>query len=375
MATDQAIKIDGAPYTAHNGDRAWSFAQSDSGFRFEVRSGDRWDQDSGHKERSEIRGETLYADGDTITVNYTVTVEAGPANTSDWTLLSQFHADDDYTSPPFALELIGERMAIVVRYRLPGDDAETKLELFVDSKDIVRGQAYDIEIAVNFDLDGGGFLDVWRDGQQIVDYDGPIGYGYGVYWKHGIYREESSETLAVVYKDFAIASDGGVTVVGSAAADTIDPYTSPDGQPLVTGHGDVIRGAGGSDLAQAGGGDDRMIMGGGNDRAYGGAGNDFLNGGKGNDRLFGDDGDDLLKGGKGKDTFAFAPGFGADTIRDFDIGRDKIQFDDGVFSGFAEMMSSAWEENGGVMIAAGEDTLFLDGVRLKQLDSADVLFV
>ena len=65
---------------------------------------------------------------------------------------------------------------------------------------------------------------------------------------------------------------------------------------------------------------------------------------------------------KGKDAFVFATGFGSDTIRDFDVGRDRLEFDDGVFAGFAEMMSAAWEEDGGVMIAAGEDSLFLAGV-------------
>ena len=287
-------------YTAQNGDRPWSIATPAADtIRFEVRSGDQWFQDPGHRERSEIRGETVYADGNTINVNYNFMIEAGAANTADWAVLGQFHADDNYTSPPFAVELIGERMAIVIRYRLPGDDADTKLELYVDSKDIERGHYYDIEIAVNFDLDGKGFLDVSRDGEQIVDYDGPIGYGYGVYWKHGIYREEFGRDSRRPYKDFSLASDGGVTIVGSSAADTIDLDTSPDGQPLVTDHSDLIRGAGGSDLARAEGGDDILVMGRGNDRLFGGFGNDVLNGGKGNDRLVGDVGDDVLKGAKG----------------------------------------------------------------------------
>jgi Ca2+-binding RTX toxin-like protein len=358
MATVEGITIDGDTYTAQNCDRPWSIATAAADtIRFEVRSGDQWLQDPGQKERSEIRGERVYADGDTIDVNYSFMIENGTANTADWAVLGQFHADDNYMSPPFAVELIGERMAIVIRYRLPGDDADTKLELYVDTKDIERGHYYDIEIAVNFDLDGKGLLDVFRDGEQIVDYAGPIGYGYGVYWKHGIYREESDETLVVSYKEFSLASDGGVTIVGSRAADTIDLDTSPDGQPLVTDHGDLIRGAGGSDLARAEGGDDILIM------------------GRGNDRLVGDVGDDVLKGGKGHDTFVFAPGFGLDTIKDFDISRDRIEFGSGIFDGFAEMMSAAWEQDGGVVIAAGEDSVFLAGVALDQLKSADVLLV
>jgi hypothetical protein len=44
---------------------------------------------------------------------------------------------------------------------------------------------------------------------QIVDYSGPIGYGYDVYWKMGIYRAEATETLAADYSGFFI-TDGAL---------------------------------------------------------------------------------------------------------------------------------------------------------------------
>ena len=87
-------------------------------------------------------------------------------------------------------------MALVVRYMLPGDDTETTVVVYRDDSNLERGRYYDIDITVNFGVTGDSFLKVARDGKEIVNYDGPIGYGYGVYWKHGIYRAESGEMQA-----------------------------------------------------------------------------------------------------------------------------------------------------------------------------------
>ena len=49
------------------------------------------------------------------------------------------------------------------------------------------------------------------------------------------------------------------------------------------------------------------------------SGSDTLLGNNGNDTLIGGAGNDCLTGGKGDDNFVFAPGFGRDTISDFDF--------------------------------------------------------
>ena len=82
----------------------------------------------------------------------------------------------------------------------------------------------------------------------------------------------------------------------------------------------------------------------------------------------------MLKGGKGKDTFAFAGGFGDDIIKGFRPGTDKIAFDDAVFANFAAVRSAATEQDGGLMIDAGDASLFLAGVRMNQIDAGDFLF-
>jgi hypothetical protein len=100
----------------------------------------------------------------------------------------------------------------------------------------------------------------------------------------------------------------------------------------VTGHGtDTILNV---EHVSSGSGNDRLtgnaqgnslIAGDGNDTLSGGDGNDALYGGNGNDLLSGGFGNDALFGGTGADTFFFGPGFGADTVRDFDAA-DVLDF-------------------------------------------------
>ena len=382
MPSGGRIHIDGVDYLIQNAGKPWSFATPDADtVRFEVRPGDRWQDDPNTRERSELSGgDAVYAAGSTLTVSYDFMIEPGAANTAQWVVAGQFHANDDWSPPPFAVELLGEKMTIVIRYVLPGEDDPTRLVVYEDDSNFKRGHYYNIDITVKFGVNGKGFLDVTRDGTQIVDYDGPIGYGDGVYWKYGIYREDSGEVLAANFKNFSLKSsgshtpEGGVKIIGTKAADLIDSDTSPNGQPTVTEYGDIIRGIGGSDQAFASGGNDKLIMGRGDDLIDGGLGNDLLKGGKGNDRLVGGSGDDLLKGGKGNDTFSFANGFGDDTIKGFRPGKDKIAFDDNVFANFADLRSAAAEHDGGLTIDAGDSSVFLSGIRMNQIDDSEFLF-
>ena len=315
MAKLSSLLLDGANYLAQNGQYSWSLNVDAGGsVRFEVRSGDQWSYDPDSKERSELSGETVHAPATSITVSYSFMIEGGADNTADWMVLGQFHADDLTTSPPFAVEMIGEKMAIAVRYMLPGDDTATKMYAYIDEQDIQRDRYYEITIAVKFDNGDAGHLAVWRDGVEIVDYDGPIGYGTGVYWKYGIYRAESDESLAVDYRDFSLTADQGAIVLGTNASDRFDDTSTPQGQPGLTDHGDQIRAYGGRDVVHAGTGDDLLITGAGRDRVVANAGKDVVITGRGADHLLGGEGDDVLIGGRGRDTFRFSDDFGNDIV-------------------------------------------------------------
>ena len=67
-----------------------------------------------------------------------------------------------------------------------------------------------------------------------------------------------------------------------------------------------------------GSGNDNLRGSGVDNRLEGGAGDDFLYGSGGNDILIGGTGDDTLIGSGHDDVFVFGPGFGRDTVVDFD---------------------------------------------------------
>ena len=64
-----------------------------------------------------------------------------------------------------------------------------------------------MKVQVSFDPGGGGSLEVWRDGFQIVKYQGAIGFtGAAYYWKEGIYRAPAAETITVDYRNLHVTS-------------------------------------------------------------------------------------------------------------------------------------------------------------------------
>jgi hypothetical protein len=190
--------------------RSWSMSSPDDHtLRFEVRAGDRPSFDTTLVERSMASENAITPQDTTINVSYQFLLEPGATNTAAWLVTAQLHNDDRAlgyaTSPPFAVEMNGERMQIGIRY-LNADGSITHTYLYADTNNIQRGQYYDMQIQVRFDNTGNGFLIVWRDGIEIVNYHGPLGYGTGTYWTEGIYRADAPETIAADYQNLVITT-------------------------------------------------------------------------------------------------------------------------------------------------------------------------
>ena len=146
------------------------------------------------------------------------------------------------------------------------------------------------------------------------------------------------------YLQKAEAGKGAVTL-GTEKGDAIDakrgsPTFGLSGIDIIrgTGHSDLIFGNGDADTLRGNGGPDILIGGAGDNTLYGGAGNDLLVGegdtdlligGKGNDTLIGGAYLDRLSGGAGRDVFVISNNSLEahplpDTVRDFEIGKDRI---------------------------------------------------
>ena len=109
------------------------------------------------------------------------------------------------------------------------------LTLWTDPNPIQTGVYNDINVQANFSNSGGGYLQVSINGNQVVNYQGPLGYGQGTYWEYGIYRSTATETAAVDYRNMTLVTGsqatgwtgvGGTTSSGSTTQPTT-PTTSP----------------------------------------------------------------------------------------------------------------------------------------------------
>ncbi|HEY8380524.1 MAG TPA: hypothetical protein VIL09_00090, partial [Microvirga sp.] len=148
---------------------------------------------------------------------------------------------------------------------------------------------------------GQGVLKVWRDGAELVSYAGPLGYNdqIGPYWKNGIYREASPETMAAQYRDLTVTPGKLPPVVAAAPTKTL---VGTDG----------------------------------NDRLTGSKGKDVIVGQAGDDVLNGRNLRDVLKGGEGQDAFVFNTLLGrtnVDRIVDFQRAEDRIHIENKVYKG------------------------------------------
>ena len=259
--TDQwsnPISIDGSPFYVENanvnGNAPWAITQTNpQTLRFVLDPGDYWADNDSH--RTEVADATIYAPTATITTSYQFMVEPGPTN-NYWTVLGQFHSDDnspitqgltaDY--PVFAVELTGpggvgqgDHLAIWADYALAGQTTPTAITpsggssfgfLYVAPTPIVRGEYYSVTIEANFQNNSNGFLEVWLNGAEIVDYHGPIGYGAGNYWKEGIYQDPSNttQTIAADYKNLVISDTPGAPLILSDTVNGDHVVLSGDAQ-------------------------------------------------------------------------------------------------------------------------------------------------
>lgn len=180
--------------------------------------------------------------------------------------------------------------------------------------------------------------------------------------------------------DLIQGGDGRDKIWGNEGIDTI---VAEDGDDKVFGgnDGDRIDGGNGNDWLYGQLGEDHLIGGDGNDvlkggedrdKLQGGRGDDRIDGGNGNDVLSGAAGNDQLWGGAGKDIFEFRPNFGRDTVEDYEVGVDKINFrgtraelDDLQIEQVGKNTSISW---------GSDDTLVLVDTFATHLTSDDFIF-
>ena len=245
--TDQwsnPITVGGLPYYVENanvnGNAPWAITEpNDHTLQFDLQPGDLW-PDNGSA-RTEIAGGTLYAPTSTVNISYQVTVQPGLADTGlSWEIIGQVHSDDsspitealtaDYPVLSFHMTGAdgvggGDYLAIQVEYALSGQTTPSEATpagnpnngyLYVSSQPIVRGEAYSIQVEGSFQNNSNGFVEVWVNGVEVVNYHGPIGYGASNYWKEGVYEGTTqTQPITIDYANTTVTAAPSSPVIST----------------------------------------------------------------------------------------------------------------------------------------------------------------
>jgi Polysaccharide lyase len=210
-ANGSRIMVGGIAASVQNANQPWSLTEPDANtLQFSVHSGDHWStsgwsdltNDAG-AERSEIEFSPTYAVGTQINVSEQLTVQPGPTNTASFLVLNQLHATTQSPPSPFTLQLNkSDHLEVVLQS--PNNSYNL---VYRSPNPIVRGRTMDLNFQLNMDPSGNGYVDVWLDGVQIVNYHGAVGAaGAEYYWKEGIYRGAAAETITADFSNVQITT-------------------------------------------------------------------------------------------------------------------------------------------------------------------------
>jgi len=190
---------------AQNAGKPWSLTEDAQGNAvFQVRAGDVAGGDGPTKERSELTHPDKQPFDTDVWVSAPFLIDPGPLSSAPWCVLGQFHQSEDDgeagLSPVFEQQYIGGHLRFYARGGAGTSMAATTTTLTCEMP-VERGAWLHVVHRIRFSRGGLGHVRSWLNGAQVHDSDVRIGYDdrVGPYWKHGIYRAASPETLTVRY--------------------------------------------------------------------------------------------------------------------------------------------------------------------------------
>jgi Ca2+-binding RTX toxin-like protein len=176
--------------------------------------------------------------------------------------------------------------------------------------------------------------------------------------------------------DYLVGAAGADTFIGGAGSDTVSYYFAASAVTAYLGSPASNKGEAAGDTYN---GVENVYGSQFADTLVGDADANSLYGWNGDDRLIGGSGNDSLLGGNGADTFIFDPGFGRDTVHDFQVAggnHDLISIDDSIVANYADLMSVASQIGSNVVInLTATDAITAINVSLTSLQPDHFMFV
>lgn len=212
------VQSPGKPYSiGASSEVKWNGADS---LRFDLRSGEEWvDQNFVHSFRSEI-----------------ATKDFPPINSEKWYAFSvyfpeefpiernrlvfaQWHSPWHLTQPggrmpPLAFRYVDGNFSVTLRHsaeeKIAKPDDVPSTDLFEKGK-LRKAQWNDFVVHVKWSWQDDGFVNVWWNNEQIVDYHGPVGYNEATApeFKFGLYRDATDKTYIAYFNGVKTGDSAG----------------------------------------------------------------------------------------------------------------------------------------------------------------------
>ena len=123
-------------------------------------------------------------------------------------MFAQWHsgrelAGDPPLSPPLSLRFETGELKVKLRHsdESPVRDPEKVPDERLFSKPFPAGQWHDFVVHTKWSWQPDGFVNIWWNNKQIVEYRGPVGYRKtkGPQFKFGLYRDETDKTYVAYF--------------------------------------------------------------------------------------------------------------------------------------------------------------------------------
>lgn len=215
--------------------RDWSIrSEDDNEVRYELRPGETYQgswPDTPPTERCEMGQHHRYnTRNNTFTVDYEWMVEPGATISSGWLTCGQLHSALSASPPTEIMFHNSDRMEVSAN---SGSSTRPVWRTaWSDDHSITRGHWYKMRLQQKQAQDGSGRVRLWRDGELVCEYDGPVGYSdqTQTYWKQGIYRKrpDRGETMVMRYRNLKITEGLAVPTAPDHGGTNPEPGPTPE---------------------------------------------------------------------------------------------------------------------------------------------------
>ena len=182
--------------------------------RFELRQGETLQTRTVNRPRAELYEQYRAPFHRPIEYQFRVFIPNEWHNDNVRALIAQWHATPDLhlnevsRSPNLALDMRGDQLLVKLQTSSVAVHHDNRTAMVHDvlyrSDPIKKNQWYQFKVQVNWSWSADGYVKLWIQNKQVVDYVGPTAYQdcYGPYFKMGIYRQDSPNTFVMYADDY-----------------------------------------------------------------------------------------------------------------------------------------------------------------------------